>query len=110
MVDYQSIRYTCTFIKNPKKIIKYKKKEKLSGKWLYQLMSPLLARTEPFLVYCRHCVHEHISPLLGEHLGIVNIFLGPVTVHYREVSLYNEMAGLKNEQNSFSTSTPPPLK
>ena len=34
------------------------------------------------------CVHEHISPLLGEHLRIVNIFLGPVTVHYREVSLY----------------------
>ena len=33
------------------------------------------------------CVHEHISPLLGEHLRIVNIFLGPVTVHYREVSL-----------------------
>ena len=23
--------------------------------------------------------------------------------------MYNEMAGLKNEQNSFSTSTPPPL-
>ena len=33
-------------------------------------------------------VHEHISPLLGEHPRIVNIFLGPVTVHYREVSLY----------------------
>ena len=24
--------------------------------------------------------------------------------------MYNEMAGVKNEQNSFSTSTPPPLK
>ena len=35
------------------------------------------------------CVHEHISPLLGEHLCILNIFLGPVTVHYREVSLYS---------------------
>ena len=34
------------------------------------------------------CVHEHISPLLGEHPRIVNILLGPVTVHYREVSLY----------------------
>ena len=34
------------------------------------------------------CLHEHISPLLGEHLCIVNIFWGPVTVHYREVSLY----------------------
>ena len=33
-------------------------------------------------------MHEHISPLLGEHPRIVNIFLGPVTVHYREVSLY----------------------
>ena len=42
-------------------------------------------------VYCisgTSCVHEHISPLLGEHPCIVNIFLGPVTVHYREVSLY----------------------
>ena len=33
-------------------------------------------------------MHEHISSLLGEHPCIVNIFLGPVTVHYREVSLY----------------------
>ena len=33
-------------------------------------------------------MHEHISPLLGEHPCIVNIFLGPVTVHYRQVSLY----------------------
>ena len=33
-------------------------------------------------------MHEHISPLLGEHPRIVNIFLGPVTVHYREVSRY----------------------
>ena len=33
-------------------------------------------------------MHEHISPLLGEHPRIVNLFLGPVTVHYREVSLY----------------------
>ena len=42
------------FHKKSKKIIKYKKKEKLSGKWLYHLMMTLLARTEPFLVYCRH--------------------------------------------------------
>ena len=35
-------------------------------------------------------MHEHISPLLGEHPRIVNIFFGPVTVHYREVSLYNK--------------------
>ena len=34
-------------------------------------------------------MHEHISPLLAEHPRIVNIFWGPVTVHYREVSLYN---------------------
>ena len=33
-------------------------------------------------------MHEHISPLLGEHPRIMNIILGPVTVHYREVSLY----------------------
>ena len=33
-------------------------------------------------------MHEHISPLLGEHPCIVNICLGPLTVHYREVSLY----------------------
>ena len=33
-------------------------------------------------------MHEHISPLLAEHPHRVNIFLGPVTVHYREVSLY----------------------
>ena len=37
------------------------------------------------------CVHEHISPLLGEHPCIVNIFLGPATVQYREVSLYNNL-------------------
>ena len=44
-------------------------------------------------VYCiaGTCVHEHMSPLLGEHLCIVNIFFGPVTVHYREVSLYQHM-------------------
>ena len=41
------------------------------------------------------CVHEHISPLLGEHPRIVNIFLGPVSVHYREVSLYNKITSLK---------------
>ena len=34
------------------------------------------------------CVHDHISPLLGEHPRIVKKKLGPVTVHYREVSLY----------------------
>ena len=34
------------------------------------------------------CVQEHTSPLLGEHLRIVKKKLGPVTVHYREVSLY----------------------
>ena len=34
-------------------------------------------------------MHEHISPLLGEHPHIVNILLGPETVHYREVSLYS---------------------
>ena len=33
-------------------------------------------------------MRKHISTLLGEHPRIVNIFSGPVTVHYREVSLY----------------------
>ncbi len=48
-----------------------------------------------FSVLQAQCVHEHISPLLGEHLGIVNIFLGPVTVHYREVSLYKNYSVLQ---------------
>ena len=44
-----------------------------------------LSKDEIVLI-CVHCisgtcVHVHISPLLG-------FFLGPVTVHYREVSLY----------------------
>ena len=55
-----------------------------------------LASKDGTVLICVHCiagtmscVHEHISPLLGEHLCIVNIFLvpTPVTVHYREVSL-----------------------
>ena len=55
-------------------------------------MSPL-SKDETVLI-CVHCVsgtcvHGHISPILGEHPCIVNIVLGPVTVHYREVSLYN---------------------
>ena len=29
-----------------------------------------------------------LATLLDEHPGIVNILLGPVTVHYREVLLY----------------------
>ena len=41
-----------------------------------------------------HCVHEHISPLLGEHPCIVKKKLGPATVQYREVSLYHSY--LKN--------------
>ena len=36
------------------------------------------------------CAWTYISPLLGEHPRIVNIVLGPVTVHYREVSLYSK--------------------
>ena len=75
----------------------YKKKnhqiqneKKTRGKWLCHLMSPL-SKDETVLmsVHCSSgtCLHEHISPLLGEHPCIVNILLGPVTVHYREVSL-----------------------
>ena len=29
---------------------------------------------------------------------------------HNKYTLYNEVSGLKNEQNSFSASTPPPLK
>ena len=64
MVDYEKYMY--------KKIIKYKKTKKLSWKMA------LPPDESP-------CVHEHISPLLGEHPRIVNIFWGPVSVHYREV-------------------------
>ena len=32
-----------------------------------------------------------VAILLGEHPCIMNIFLGPVTVHYREVLLYYTM-------------------
>ena len=35
------------FHKKSKKIIKYKKKEKLSGKWLYHLMMTLLLALPP---------------------------------------------------------------
>ena len=50
-------------------------------------------REYPTVLICVHCisgtcVHEHISPLLGEHRCIVNICLGPAIVQYREVSLY----------------------
>ena len=31
-----------------------------------------------------------LAILLGEHPCIMNIFLGPVTVHYREVLLYRK--------------------
>ena len=32
--------------------------------------------------------YQNLAILLGEHPCIMNIFLGPVTVHYREVLLY----------------------
>ena len=73
--------------------INYKKKEKLSWKIALPPDESLTSKDGTVLI-CVHCiagttscVHEHISPLLGEHLCIVNICLGPVTVHYREVSL-----------------------
>ena len=65
--------------------------KKPRGKWLCHLMSPFSKdETVLIFVHCSSgtCRHEHISPLLGEHPRIVNIFLGPATVHYREVSLY----------------------
>ena len=36
----------------------------------------------------RNLTIKTLAILLGEHPCIMNIFLGPVTVHYREVSLY----------------------
>ena len=54
-------------------------------------MSPFSKdETVLIFVHCSSgtCPPEHIPPLLGEHPRIVNIFLGPATVHYREVSLY----------------------
>ena len=92
MVDYQSIRYTCTCIKNKNKIIKYKKKEKLSWKMALPPDESLSSKDGTVLI-CVHfiagtCVHEHISLLLGEQLCIVKHYLGPVNVHYREVTLY----------------------
>ena len=74
-----------------KKIIKYKKKEILSWKMALPPDESLTSKDGTVLI-CVHCiagtcVHEHITPLLGEHLCIVNFFFGPVTVHYREGSL-----------------------
>ena len=61
----------------------------IPGKKRYVTLEwPLTSKDGTVFSVLQARVHEHISPLLGEHLGIVNIFLGPVTVHYREVSLY----------------------
>ena len=65
-----------------------------------------LTSNDGTVLICVHCiagtcVHEHISPLLGEHLCIVNIFLGPVTVHYRKVSLYITFYGLCKGNHSM---------
>ena len=78
MVDYQFMRNICTCIK---KIIKYKKKEKLSWKMALPPDESLTSKDGTVLI-CVHCiagtcVHEHMSPLLGEHLCIVNIFWVP---------------------------------
>ena len=74
-------------------LVNYKKKEKLSWKIALPPDESLTSKDGTVLI-CIHCiadttscVHEHISPLLGEHLCIVNVCLGPVTVHYRQVSL-----------------------
>ena len=79
------------YLYKKEKIIKYKKKGKLSWKMALPPDESLTSKDGTILIcaYCiaGTCVHEHMSPLLGEHLCIVNIFLGPVTVHYREVSL-----------------------
>ena len=83
---YEIYMYTC--IKKSKKIIKYKKKEKVSWKMPLPPDESLTCKEGTILI-CVHyiagtCVHEHISPLFGEHLSIVNICWGPVTVHYTE--------------------------
>ena len=60
--------------KKSKKIIKYKKKEKLSLKMALPPEESLTSKDGT--VYCRH------TPRYSEH------FFGPLTVHYREVSLF----------------------
>ena len=39
-------------------------------------------------VYIVFQIHVYMNMLLDDHLCIVNILLGSVTAHYREVSLY----------------------
>ena len=53
--------------------------------WLVNLVFLLVLR----IAFQRGSVNMKILvTLLGEHPRIVNNFLGPVTVHYREVLLY----------------------
>ena len=66
--------------KKSKKIIKYKKEEKLSWEMALPPDESLTSKEGTALI-CVHCiagtcVHENISPLLGEHLCIVNTFFG----------------------------------
>ena len=42
-----------------------------------------------------------LAILLGEHPCIVNILLGPVTVHYREVLLYIQNGTVTNFSRSL---------
>ena len=90
MINTCTVGYTC--IKKSKKIITYKKKEKLSWKMALPPDESLNCKGGTVLICVQYiagtCVHEHISPLLGEHLCILKTNLDPVTVHYREVSLY----------------------
>ena len=93
MVDYEKYglpRNTCTPVSKNHQIQK-------ENSWKMAVPpDESLSKDETVLmsVHCSSgtCLHEHISPLLGEHPCIVNICLGPVTVHYREVSLYLYLA------------------
>ena len=74
------MKNTCTvhLYKN-KKIIKYKKNKKNSGE-MDLPSDESLSKDETVLrsLHCSSgtCLHEHISPLLGEHPRIVNFFFG----------------------------------
>ena len=59
MVDYQSIRYTC--VKNPKQIIKYKTKEKLSWKMALPPEESLTSKDGTVLSVLQAHVYMNIS-------------------------------------------------
>ena len=65
MVDYQSMRDTCTAIKQIQKIIKYKKKEKLSWKMALPPDESLTSKDGTVLIWVQciadTCVQSHCT-------------------------------------------------